>query len=80
MIEKKSGAFSPEKFQNHYGNALTQLVQDKMKGHRIIAPQQEAGPKGATVIDLMEALRKSVGDGPERKKPASPRAQRRKRA
>lgn len=81
LIEKKSGVFTPENFENHYGNALKQLVQDKLKGHRIIAPHEDANPKGATVIDLMEALRKSVGGDPDgRKKPASPKTAKRKRA
>jgi DNA end-binding protein Ku len=90
LISKKSGAFEPQRFENHYGAALKQLIQDKMRGRRIIAPHEEAHPKGATVIDLMEALRKSVGSGSGggptgdgdtvRRKPASSKAPRRKRA
>jgi DNA end-binding protein Ku len=34
-----------------------------MKGQKIKAPHEEASPGGAKVIDLMAALRKSIGEG-----------------
>jgi DNA end-binding protein Ku len=59
LITQKSAAFLPEKFVNHYQEALRQLVKDKLKGKKIIAAPE--GPKaGGNVVDLMEALRKSV--------------------
>lgn len=61
LIGKKSSTFAPEKFEDHYQTALKQLVQDKIKGRKIIAPHEEARPKGTNVVDLMEALKKSVG-------------------
>jgi DNA end-binding protein Ku len=63
LIGKKSGAFKPENFQDHYATALRELVQQKLKGRKIIAPNEEARPKGSNVVDLMEALRRSVGGG-----------------
>lgn len=63
LIGKKSGAFKPENFQDHYATALRELVQQKLKGRKIIAPSEEARPKGSNVVDLMEALRRSVGGG-----------------
>lgn len=62
LIEKKSAPFSPKKFQDHYATALRELVQDKLKGHKIIAPQEETRPKGSNVVDLMEALKRSIGE------------------
>jgi DNA end-binding protein Ku len=62
LIEKKSGAFNPKKFQDHYATALRELVQDKLKGHKIIAPHEEARPQGSNVVDLMEALKRSIGE------------------
>jgi DNA end-binding protein Ku len=59
LIEKKSGAFKPEKFQDHYASALKALIQDKLKGCKIVAHEQER-PKGGNIVDLMEALKKSV--------------------
>lgn len=61
LITKKSSKFTPDKFEDHYQTALHDLVQAKLKGRKIIAPSEEARPKGANVVDLMEALKKSVG-------------------
>ena len=63
LIERKSGKFDPEEFENHYHTALKELVDQKMKGHKIIAPHEEAAPRGK-VVDLMAALRKSIGEVP----------------
>jgi DNA end-binding protein Ku len=60
LIEKKSGAFKPDKFEDHYASALKALIQDKLKGRKIVAHEQER-PKGGNIVDLMEALKKSVG-------------------
>jgi len=62
LIEKKSGTFNPKKFQDHYATALRELVQDKLKGHKIIAPHEDARPQGSNVVDLMEALKRSIGE------------------
>ncbi len=43
--------------------ALRELVNKKMKGQKVIAPHEEVAPGGGKVIDLMAALRKSIGDG-----------------
>jgi DNA end-binding protein Ku len=59
LIEKKSAAFDPKKFEDHYGTALKELVQEKVKGHTIVAREVER-PAGGNVIDLMEALKRSI--------------------
>jgi DNA end-binding protein Ku len=61
LITKKSGAFNPAKFEDHYGTALKELIQQKLKGRKIIARPEESRPKGANIVDLMEALKRSVG-------------------
>lgn len=63
LIERKSGNFAPDKFEDHYATALRELVNKKMKGQKIKAPHEEAAAGGAKVIDLMAALRKSIGEG-----------------
>ena len=40
--------------------ALRELVDKKLKGRKIIAPHEEGPPRGAKIIDLMDALKKSV--------------------
>lgn len=61
LIEKKSGAFNPEDFQDKYEQALRALIEEKAEGeHMVAAGSGEKPPKGAKVIDLMEALKMSV--------------------
>jgi DNA end-binding protein Ku len=80
LIERKSGAFKPEAFKDHYGNALRALVEEKRKKGKITEAEEEEAPrpKGDNVIDLMEALKKSV-TGKERSA-AKPRKTARKKA
>ena len=59
LIGKKSGAFKADKFEDHYQTALKALVQDKLKGRKIVAHEQDR-PKGGNIVDLMEALKRSV--------------------
>jgi DNA end-binding protein Ku len=61
LIRAKSKAFDASQFEDHYQTALKDLVQEKLKGHTIRAPHEDARPSGANVVDLMEALRRSVG-------------------
>lgn len=75
LITKKSGNFDASKYEDHYQTALRQLVQDKVKGRKIIAPHEEARPKGTNVVDLMEALKRSVGDTSGGKKSSSVKAE-----
>ena len=78
LINRKSGKFKPEEFENHYATALRELVEKKMKGQKIIAPHEEAAPRGK-VVDLMAALKKSIGEAPAKAKvkagaPPAPRS------
>src|SRR5437763_865374 len=58
--------FDPNEFHNRYVDALHRLIEEKQKhqGEKIIEdPDADAGPpKGSNVIDLMAALKKSLGD------------------
>lgn len=64
LIGQKATPFKPDAFEDHYQTALKALVQEKLKGHKIIAPPEEGRPAGSNVVDLMEALRRSVGQPP----------------
>ena len=44
LIERKAGKFTPDQFEDHYATALRELVQKKLKGHKIKAPHEEAAP------------------------------------
>jgi DNA end-binding protein Ku len=67
LIERKAGSFVPDEFENHYHTALKELVDEKLKGHKIRAPEEKGAP-GAKVIDLMAALKESIGKAPAKAK------------
>ncbi|WP_022720825.1 Ku protein [Rhodopseudomonas sp. B29] len=69
IVEQKSGHFQPDLFEDHYESALTELINKKVSGLPIAA---QARPKGDNVVDLMEALRKSLGDSKSGGKAAAP--------
>jgi DNA end-binding protein Ku len=69
IIEQQSGPFEPEEFKDHYEEALRALIAEKQKGKGRVVHVDE--PKDTNVVDLMEALRRSLGQsGGERRKPA----------
>lgn len=61
LIEQKSSRFDPAAYRDHYQDALKELVQEKMRGRKIVAHEDAPRPTGANVVDLMEALKRSVG-------------------
>jgi DNA end-binding protein Ku len=70
IVETKKGHFKPEKFEDHYEDALKELLKKKQHGQKVEAPRER---EPAKVISLMDALRKSVESergGAERRKPA----------
>jgi DNA end-binding protein Ku len=82
IVKQKTGTFDPEKFEDHYETALVDLINQKRAG-KTIRPKER--PKGENVVDLMEALRQSVGRevapakaGKPTKKPRKAAAGRRK--
>jgi DNA end-binding protein Ku len=61
LIDQKTKPFDPEKFKDHYESALRELIERKLKSKGRLIRAEEPERKGAEVIDLMEALRQSVG-------------------
>jgi DNA end-binding protein Ku len=85
IIQQQEGPFDPTRFNDRYEEALRKLIRAKEKGAKTIVHADE--PDDTNVIDLMEALRKSLGKSggkPEPSKPAkkkpSPSARPKKRA
>ncbi|WP_028969530.1 non-homologous end joining protein Ku [Sphingomonas sp. URHD0057] len=75
LIERKAGEFDPADFHNRYVDALHELIEKKQKakGEKIIEQPEEAPPKGSNVIDLMAALKKSLGDEKRAKAESRPK-------
>jgi DNA end-binding protein Ku len=58
IVEKKSGSFEPDRFEDHYESALVDLINRKRSGVRLGA---KAAPKSSgNVINLMDALKRSL--------------------
>jgi DNA end-binding protein Ku len=58
IVSQKTTDFEPEKFEDHYEEALTELINAKRNGKTIAAKPR---PRGENVVDLMDALRRSIG-------------------
>jgi DNA end-binding protein Ku len=57
ILDSKKGHFDPSKFEDRYEDALRDLIQAKRAGK---APPSPSSPKPSNVINLMDALRRSV--------------------
>ena len=72
IVNQKAGHFEPDKFEDQYETALLDLINQKRAGKPITAKER---PRGENVVDLMDALRKSIGgaeaakDAKQAKKP-----------
>jgi DNA end-binding protein Ku len=58
IIEQQEGPFEPDRFEDRYEVALRDLIARKEKGEKIVTA---APVEDNNVIDLMEALKKSLG-------------------
>lgn len=60
LIGRKTSQFDPGQFKNHYAEALRALVQEKIKTGKVVAVGGDDEGETSTVVDFMEALKKSV--------------------
>jgi DNA end-binding protein Ku len=66
IIKTKAGKFDPARFEDRYEDALVELIKAKQAGR---APKGPEPPKPSNVINLMDALRRSVAAGGEKRGP-----------
>lgn len=73
LIDKKTGKFDASDFHDRYVEALKELIERKKKGKTLNLDdgKDEKAPSGSNVVDLMAALKKSIGDGGGKAKAAS---------
>ena len=71
IVEMKSGHFLPQKFEDQYETALKELLKKKQAGQPVELPERR---EPARVVNLMEALRKSVEASRTTAKPPAPSA------
>lgn len=80
LIDKRTAPFDAGEFENRYVDALKALIAKKAKsktGKAIIEDAGEPASRGGNVVDLMAALKKSVGSegkAPARKKAPAKKA------
>jgi len=60
LIKRKTAKFAPEKFTDQYEAALREMLEAKLK--HLPVPRDDPAPRSGKVINLMDALRKSVQD------------------
>ena len=67
ILETKTGHFDPSEFEDCYETAVVEMLKQKQAG---MPPRKEAAvPPPSTVVNLMDALRRSVqADRPAAKK------------
>jgi DNA end-binding protein Ku len=57
IIERKTGPFDVSRYEDRYENALLDLIKAKQSGHEV---QPAETPQPTNVINLMDALRRSI--------------------
>jgi DNA end-binding protein Ku len=78
IVTSKAADFEPEKFEDRYEDALTELINAKRSGKTIGTKPR---PKGENVVDLMDALKKSLGGAKsEAVEIPAPKAKKRRKA
>ena len=60
LIARKTAPFDPKAFHDNYTEALRDLIEAKAKHKTVDVPEEERPQRGSQVIDLMEALKRSV--------------------
>lgn len=71
LIEKKSVPFDPKAFKDHYQEGLLEIIEAKMKGGK---PRVSKEPERRdNVVNIVDALKKSLQQTESRKKPAATR-------
>ncbi|MBB4051899.1 DNA end-binding protein Ku [Devosia subaequoris] len=59
LIEQKVTQFDPKAYEDRYEVALMAMIKEKLKGHK---PIVAAAPERGNVINLMDALKASLGE------------------
>jgi DNA end-binding protein Ku len=65
-IAALSADFDPDEFSDHYREALEEVIEAKVAGREVVAPEEQP-ESGGQVVDLMEALRRSVAEAKSRR-------------
>jgi DNA end-binding protein Ku len=70
LIDRQTGEYDPADVEDRYETRLRAMIEAKLKGEGI-EPEAEDAPDHSNVVDLMAALRKSLGQSSEAPSAAS---------
>jgi DNA end-binding protein Ku len=68
ILKTKTEDFNPSKFVDHYEEAVVEMLKKKQAG--VTVPKGKASEQSRNVINLMDALRRSVASDKAAKPPA----------
>ncbi len=72
IIDKKKARFDPSRFDDKYEDALLELIRAKKAGKKM--PKAKEAPKPSNVVNLFDALKKSLSSDGGAAKASSPKA------
>ena len=74
LVEDMTEPFDPERYRNTSRDDLLARIEQKIKSgktHALAADDEAAPRKSAQIIDLMDALKRSLGNGDKARRPAA---------
>ena len=60
ILQSKAADFDPARFVDHYEEAVVEMLKKKQAGMPV--PREQAVPRARNVVNLMDALRRSIAD------------------
>jgi DNA end-binding protein Ku len=73
LVDRQTGEYDPADVEDRYENRLRAVIEAKLKGEGL-EPEAEEEPDRGNVVDLMAALKKSLGQTAEKPKAAPKKA------
>jgi len=67
IIDRMSGEFEPQNFEDRYENAMIELIRSKQAG--LPTAKEKPAARPTNVVNLMDALRRSIEEGGGKAKP-----------
>jgi DNA end-binding protein Ku len=69
LIDSITEKWDPSKYSDEYAAKVEKLVEEKVSGGEVTTELAAAPEEGGQVVDLLDALRRSVAEKPREKRP-----------